>query len=399
LAEASVDLAAAMHWPQITLSAGGVALASRGQVYADGLVSPASQETFFAGQAGLNLRWVLYDFGRTSSAVDAANAGARAAKLSARVTEQVAMAEAATAFFTVLANDDLVRSADAVRANRERILTVSRSLTKEGFRGTVDTARAQVALDVARLDLYLATAASENDSVLLATALQLDPSTTFRLAAPEPLRRDDSTLTSDGGTEAIGRRRDVAAAEARVGEARDRLEAASRAWLPVLEATGSGQMTYAHASSVFVGTGSGPVVVDGPTESVQGTLMVTVPLFDATLNANVRAARAALDESRAYLDQVEYSARREFLQSARQLTNARVVLEQSERLAAGAAANLAAVEDRYTSGIDGPLVLADAEREDASARVAIIRARLEQNLAGVRWLASLSRMDDLLGAR
>src|SRR6202042_1106063 len=104
--------------PSLSLQGGGTAFASDGQVYSAGLVSSASAETYFVGAATLNLQWTLYDFGRTSSAIDAAAAGVKASSPSARATEQAAMAEAAVAFFPLLADDDLIRSAEAARADR-----------------------------------------------------------------------------------------------------------------------------------------------------------------------------------------------------------------------------------------------------------------------------------------
>jgi outer membrane protein TolC len=79
--------------------------------------------------------------------------------------------------------------------------------------------------------------------------------------------------------------------------------------------------------------------------------------------------------------------------------SARILLEQSKQLAAGAAANLAVVEERYGNGMESPLSLADAQREDVNARGAIARARLAFEVAKVRLLAALSRADELLKAR
>jgi outer membrane protein TolC len=400
-AEAGVDRARAAHLPSVYLQGAGNGFASNGQVYAGGVVSSASTEYYAVGSGAVNLQWTLYDFGHTSSAIDAASAGVTSARLSARATEQVAMAEAAVAFFTLLADDALIRSAEAARIDREHVVTVTHHLVEAGYRTPVDEMRAKIGLDVAELDLSTARAARDSDAVSLATALLLDPATTFRLTAPTPLAVDENAIGD--GSVALRARRDVAAAEAHVAQARHNVDSARHAHLPILAAMASGQVLYAHDVATFPNPTPPPATLttttEGPTELVQGTLTLTIPLFDPLVNANVRAAEASLGEAQSDLEQVSLAARSSAIQASRQAKSARVVLEQSQRLATGTDANLAAVEDRYATGMESPLALADAQREDALARVAMVRARLQYDVAAVRLLAGMSRADELLKAR
>jgi outer membrane protein TolC len=406
-AEAGVDHARAAELPSLYAQGSGTGFGSNGHVYAGGVASVTDTEAYFLGQGTLNLQWTLYDFGHTSAAVDSAKAGVNAATLSARATEQVAMSEAAVAFFTLLADDDLVRSAEASRVDREHVLSITHHLVEAGFRPPVDETRAQIALDVAKLAASVAMATRDSDSVNLATALLLDPSTTFHLSPPSPLRVDDGG--NQVGEIAVKTRRDVAAAAAKVDQARLNVTSAKRAHLPSVSATASGGVVY----SYDVATGPDPTdknypnskntivypPVSGPTETGTGTLILSIPIIDSLINANVRAAEANLGEAQAGLEQVTQSARSEALQASRAAKNARVVLDQSQRLAAGAAANLSVVEERYSGGMESPLALADAQREDAAARVAIVKAQLAYEIAAVRLLAGLSRADELLRTR
>jgi multidrug efflux system outer membrane protein len=397
-AEAGVDRSSAARLPSLYLQGAGNGFATNGQVYSSGVVSSASSETYITGSGALNLQWTLYDFGHTGNAVDAARAGVKAATLSARAVEQAAMAEAAVAFFTLLADDELIRSAEGVRVDRDHVLGVTRTLVDGGYRTKVDETRAKIGLQVAELDLSVAKAARDNDSVGLATALLLDPATAFHLVAPAALSVDEAA--AGNGTVALRARRDVAAAEARVDQARLNVTSAKRAHLPVLAASASGQLLYAHGSQTYSAAGqSTSYPIDGPTELVQGAVTLTLPLFDSLVNANVHTAEASLGEAQAGLDQVTLAAKRDALQAARQARSARVLFEQSQRLAEGTAANLAIVEDRYASGMEDPLALADAQREDALARNAIVRARLAYDVAAVKLLAGLSRADELLNTK
>jgi outer membrane protein TolC len=399
-AEAGVDRSRAARLPSLYLQAAGNGFATNGQVFSSGVISSASTEYYVTGSGALNLQWTLYDFGHTGSAIDAAKEGVKAATLSARAVEQTAMAEAAVAFFTLLADDELIQSAEGVRADREHVLGVTHSLVEGGYRTKVDETRAKIGLQVADLDLSVAKGARDNDSVSLATVLLLDPATTFKLAPPAPIAVDEAG--AGDGTVALRARRDVAAAAARVEQARLGVASAKRAHLPVLAATASGEILYAHDVEELPASGPTPAntyTVDGPTELVQGALTLTIPIFDSLVNANVRSAEASLGEAQAGLEQITLAARRDALQSARQARTAKVLFEQSQHLAEGTAANLAAIEDRYASGIEGPLELADAQRQDALARNAIVRARLAYDVAAVKLLAGLSRADDLLKVR
>jgi outer membrane protein TolC len=402
-AEAGVDHSRAALLPSLYLNGNGTAYTTNGQAYSSGIVSTASQDTYFLGAGSLNLQWMLYDFGRTSNAIAAAKSGVSAASLSARATEQIAMAEAAVAFFTLLADDDLVRSAEDARVDREHVLAITHHLVEAGYRPPVDETRAQIGLDVAKLNVTVASATRDGDAVNLATALIMDPATTFHLTAPAPLGVDENAARA--GEVALRSRRDVAAAAARVDQARHNVDSAKHAHLPVLAVGASGQILYAHDNA---NTGVDPntglpngsfVTSSGPTEVGQGSLTLSIPIFDSIINSNVRTAEASLGEAQAGLEQVTLAARSETIQALRQARSARVVLDQSQRLAVGTAANLSAVEDRYASGMESPLALADAQREDAGARVAIVKARLAYDVAAVRLLAGLSRAEELLKAR
>jgi outer membrane protein TolC len=394
-AEASVDRAKAGHLPLLSASGTGTALYSQGPLFVSGLTTTNENVTALSAQAAINLSWTLYDFGRTSAAIDSAHAGMTAASFEAQASEQVAMAEAAVAYYTLLTDAALVRSAEEVRAEREKVLGITRRLTTAGYRSPVDETRAQIQVEIAQLDIAIARAAQDKDASRLAAALLLDPGTTFQLTPPIEI-----TIESRGdadGVTAIRTRREVAAARARVESAEHDVASARAGHLPTLAATGQGALQYTYTRIVI--TPNPAVTQQNPTEIASGTLSLTAPLFDATVNANVRAAEAALAAAKANLEQTMLSARTEATQASRALVNAHAILNQSERLAAGAAANLAAVEDRYSNGLDSPLVLADAQREDALARVAVVRGRLAYDVAKVLLLAGLSRVDELAKAR
>ena len=394
-AEASVDHASAFRLPAFWVQGMGAGFTSNGQVYnGGGLSSGAMTESYLMGQGSLNMQWALYDFGHTSSAIDSARAGVRSANLTARASEQAAMAEAAVAFFTLMADDEFLRSTQEVRADRERVLAMTHRLVEVGIRTPVDETRAEVGLDVAKLDVSTAEATRDNDAVNLASALLIDPTSTFRLVAPGEVAVDENVGAN--GSEALRARYEVAAGAARVEQTRHDLDSARHAYLPVLGAAASGTAQYTKDRSTVDQVTS---VTGSPTEYAQGTLTLTVPVFDPLIRANVRVAEASVGEATANLERLKQNAVTEATRASTQVRSARLVLAQAMHLTTGSTANLTAVEARYSSGMESPLALADAQREDAIARVAVVRARLALEVARVHLLAALSRTGELARAR
>jgi outer membrane protein TolC len=387
-AAAAVDRSRAGLLPYVALQASGVAFATNGQAYSGGVVSMTTSDGYFVGQGAVNVQWVLWDFGHTSSLTDAARSGVGSASQSTRAAEQVAMAEAAVAYLGLLGDEDFVRSAEEARADREHVLEMTHRMVTGGYRPLVDETRARVALDMANLEVRTAQATRDNDAVTLASALGVAPATVFRLTPPGPI---------DVGGEVdiaapVGARGDVAGAAARVEQARHALDAAVRAYLPAVSASGSGALLYARDRATVAGS---TTVTQQPGETIQGAITLTVPIFDPVVRAGVRASEAALGEAQAGLAEVTLAAQTETSRAALAARSTQLILEEAERFAVGAAANLAAVEERYSSGVESALALADAEREDAFARLAIVRARVAVDVAKVRVLAAASRVEEL----
>jgi outer membrane protein TolC len=71
---------------------------------------------------------------------------------------------------------------------------------------------------------------------------------------------------------------------------------------------------------------------------------------------------------------------------------ARLTLDQARELASQATANLQQARGRYESGVANILELIDAQTADATARIGVVRARFQLQLAEVRLL---SATDDL----
>ena len=156
---------------------------------------------------------------------------------------------------------------------------------------------------------------------------------------------------------------------------------------PTLAAQASAQANY---NGRVVGQGA-----FGLSEQLQGGLTLTWPIFDASTRAGIDTADANVASARASLTQQSLAVRSAAVQAAINLRAAGVALEQTTHLAATAAANLEQATGRYRSGAAPLLETVDAQAADASARVAVVRARLQLQVARVNLLANTGEIERL----
>ncbi len=189
------------------------------------------------------------------------------------------------------------------------------------------------------------------------------------------------------GHAAVANRPEFAAARQRLAQAESQASAARSGRLPTLAAQASGTVNY---SERLQGQGA-----FGISEQLQGAVTLSWPVFDPTVQANVRVADANVTTARETLAQQSLQVRAAAVQAAINLHAARLTLDQSERLAATAAANLDQATGRYQAGAAPLLELVDAQAADASARYTVVRARLAFQIARVNLLTATGEIERL----
>ncbi len=374
-AEAQIATARAAYLPTVGVSGTG----SMGFSDQPVLANVRYQSVTASVGASATARMTLWDFGRTAANVDAATHGAAASRVDLDTARVQAMAQVAQAYLTVLNDREAVATARTTVTQREAHLRIAEGLVTAGARPPVERVRAALDLDAARLDLTAAEARERGDRTALASALGLDPLRPLALEAVDAraLAADDDPARA--ATRAMARP-EFEAARRRVLQAESQVEAARAARRPSLAAQASASVNYAQAL-----TGQGAL---GLSENASAGLTLTVPVFDATIGANVRNAEASLVTARETLAQQSLAVRTAAVQAATSLQASRASLDQSRRLAETAAANLAQIEGRYTAGVATLLELVDAQATDASARTAVVRAELAAQIAAVNLLAA-----------
>jgi outer membrane protein len=390
-AEAQIPVVRAALLPSLSGSVSGSATITNGTSNSGLMVANQSTSASLTVGTGFSGRWTIWDFGQTSLNVDAAELNVRAARADAASATRVAVSQAATAYFTALADQELIASAAETVRQREQEAQIARGLVEAGARPPIEQTRSEVALESARLDLITATVSTQNDIASLAAALALDPAVPIAIQHPRELSLDDDPARA--AAEAERSRPEIAGARLALQRAETQLAAARAGYRPSIAASATASVVY--ALQYVDRPPTAPTSVSGPTERGTAAIELDIPIFDPVLNANIRVAEANVAVARTAIAQQSLIARTEAAQAAIQLRAARQALAQSERLAAGAAANLVQAQGRYEAGAAPLLELVDAQAADATARVAVVRARWQFELAKVRLLTAVGHLDTL----
>lgn len=391
--QAQIDVARSAYYPSLSLS-GSTSINYRNfSNRTTGLViggRQVDQETSgdsatFSASAAANGQIPIWDFGRTSNAVAASEQASNAARSDTDTARIQAMGAVASAYLTVLSDQEAIAAAQATVTQREAHLRIADGLVTAGARPPIERVRAQVNLDVARLDLTRTEGRTLNDRAALAAALGVDPLQQFMLAPA-----DEGSLTADddparASEAAVRARPELAALRHRVAQAEAQAAGARANRAPALSAQASAAVNY----NTILGTGVGQ---SGNSESVQGGVSLSWPAFDPTINANIRASEANIATARANLAQQSLQVRAAATQAALSARIARLALEQAERLAVSAAANLEQATGRYQSGAAPLLEIIDAQAADASARAQVITARLAWQTARLNVLVATGEL-------
>ncbi len=326
--------------------------------------------------ATASLSQMIYDFGRTSSQVDASKLAAQAARLDLlNEREQVVLNVKEAYYRLVAANRNREVQAAAVDQFRNH-LNHARSLFEVGAKPRFDVTKAEVDLSNAEVNLIRA----ENSVKLSVVALNntmgipdMGPYTVEEDTSParEPMPFDEAV------TVALNRRPDLVALQKQKESAAASVETARKDRLPTL--SGSAALTY-------VGT-SFPLD-HGWTAGVN----MTVPLFNGFVTSHrIEEARANAITANANERNLKQAVVMEVEQAYLTLSEAAQRMKSTGVAVKQARENVDLVNERYSAGLaiaaevtDAVVSLATAEFNDIAARYdyRIARARIQKAVGG-----------------
>ena len=380
-AAASYGAAKGQYYPTVALNGTAQAI----KRIASGGVGAAKQQSF---GPGLNLSWLLLDFGGRSGSIGEAREALLAADWTHNATLQTVVLGVQQAYFLYMGTKSLLDAQQTTLTEAQTNLDAAEQRHRVGLATIADVLQARTALSQARLALQATQGDLQTTRGALAVSMGLPANVPYDIEVlPDttvPLGIIDSADTLIA--RAVRERPDLAAQRARAEEARARVSVARSQALPSLSVGGTASQTY------FVHNPPTPTPPTG--NSYTATLTLSIPIFSGWSQIyNVQAASAAADaaalRAQGFEQQVvyqvfnAYSALRTSTQQVRTSRDLLASATESEQVALG----------RYKAGAGSVLDLLTAQATLAAARAQAIQARFAWNTA----LAQLAHDVGVLG--
>ncbi len=320
-------------------------------------------------EVGVGLRQVLYQGGRVSAGVDAAEAVLEADEGALQAARANLVLAVRQSWYRAAQGERMVRSAEEGLARSELNLEYAEAQLAAGLGTRPDVLRARVDVSGAELELTRARNVGESARAVLNTLMGQPPSVSLALAAEDPeaalpeLASWEELLTT-----ALDSREELRSARARTARQEALVRLARGSYLPSVTAD--------------AGVSRGAMASQDAEKSWSLGVALSLPLFDGfSRSADVQAQRARLDAARfdeaAVAQGVEAEAWQAWLdeqESARRLENARALF-------AAATENLEAAQESYRQGLGSMIGLVDARTSFTGAEQALIQAIYDRRIA------------------
>jgi outer membrane protein TolC len=381
-ANLAVDLAKTQYQPQVDVKAlGGVQrtpLAIPVTVSPKGYFVSSTQEVF----PTLELKWLLFDFGRRKGQVEEARHNASAAQSGLLGTEEKLVFDVSAAYFEAAAAKGQARAAGKALEAAQLAEQAVADQQRHGRANVVQMAEAQRQTAASRLALTKANGSADTAFATLVSTIGLPPETHFQVA----ISADEATTETLAPLrqlidQAMQGRPDVQAANEKVAASEAKVDTAHAAYKP----------TISLSAQVFQNIGR--ISNDGsPYSSIDRTgnaLFVALewPIFDGGARAtNVALAVSQKAAAEDALAEARNTVSRQVVQTYSNLKTSLDNRDQARAYEHASELAYQAALDSYRHGLasvtdlsNSEAVLAEAEagQEDASANVDIARAALD----------------------
>jgi outer membrane protein len=392
----AVDVAKAAYLPKLDATAGiqRNTLSTTYDYSSVGLGSQRQSQNSTTKYAGLNLSWVLFDFGKRSAGLHQARALLAAANAEHGGALQAVFFNAAQAYYEVQSAQAAVDAAKQAERIANDSLASASAKHAAGAGTLGDQLQAQTQYRRAVLDrvsaegdLYVAKGA-------LAVAMGRDVNMPVKIAADTPVRNDATTAEGVDQLikEAAAHNPKLLAARAKLDQARATVDAARAQGRPTLSLIGS--YTY-NDPSYQTQPESFPI-----TRSRGSTigLQLSIPLFEGFASSHrVEQAKAQADAQQAVLRDTELQVSLDVWKSYQELQAAMTNLQASGALLSGAQRSLDIARGRYKEGVGSFTELLNAQTAFVDARKQRVLAVSKWRTERLRLAASLGRLGMLDG--
>ncbi|WP_439816951.1 efflux transporter outer membrane subunit [Zavarzinia sp. CC-PAN008] len=330
---------------------------------------------------GAAASWELDLFGGERRGLEAAQAQAEAAAAGVGAARVTVAAEAADAYLQARTLQNRLDILTQQVANQERLRELVRLRLERGIAARRELDQVETLLSQSRAGLPAVRAGLEAQLNRLDVLMGAVPGTwRAELAASQPLPRAPRIAGLDDATALLRQRPDVVAAERQLAAANARIGEATAEYYPKFSLS---------ALLGFDSLSAGNLLTAGGLQA-QGLLGLRWRLFDfARVDAQVAGAEAGTREALA-------AYRQSVLRAAEDVETAIVALVESEAQArelensvASAERARLAVHDAYAGGAVSVIEVLDAERQELAAEDGLVQARGQAVRAAVRSFRAL----------
>ncbi|PPU45749.1 multidrug transporter [Xanthomonas arboricola] len=356
------------------------------------LAIPGQPQVFRTYSANIGVSAYELDlFGRVRSLKEQALQQFLSTAEARRSTHISLVAEVATAYLTLAADQQLLQLAQSTLSSQGDSYRLQQRSFELGVASQLSLRQAQTTVESARVDVerYTAQVAQDRNALVLLVGTQV-PAELLPQALPDGASVDGNVLASVPAglpSQLLQRRPDILEAERNLRAANANIGAARAAFFPSISLTASTGSSSSSLSHLF----------DSGTRAWSFVPTLTLPIFNAGRNrANLDMAKANRDIEVAQYEKAIQSAFREVSDALAQRETIGRQLQAQQALVDATADSYRLSQARFERGVDSYLQALDAQRALYSAQQNLITTQLSRftNLAtfykamGGGWLQS-----------
>ena len=333
----------------------------------------------------LSVNQILYDFGKTGNALDAARWGTRSSQRDMERTIQDVVLNVKQAYYALLAAKKLVLVAQKTIEQTESHLKQAEAFYRAGSKPRYDVTRAEVEVNSAKLGMINAKNGVRIRTITLNNAIGIEPGKETEIDDTLPPASAVPTLEM-AQEETLRNRPEMLKAEADIEAAKYRVQAEASNYYPTVSANGAYNWSTGTAE---MGAFKGDIL-----NSWNAGVMLTVPLFQGGLTrGKVSEARANMLAMEAQRDAIRQSILLEVNQSYADMESAKIRIEVMESSLQKARENLEIAQGRYEAGFGPYIEVTDAQLSAVNAETDYIQAKYDYYLAAARLLKAMGRVE------
>jgi len=341
----------------------------------------------------LQVNQLIYDFGKTGNAYDAARWGTRSSERDAERVSQEVVLNVKQAYFALLQADKLVEVAQKTVEQTESHLKQAQAFFHAGSKPRFDVTRAEVDVNNAKLSLINAKNSVRIRTIAMNNAMGIDPGRATQIEDVLPPVPPLPTL-EQAQAEALKSRPEFNKAEADIEAAKARVKTEQSNYLPTLSASGAYNWANGTTETSFGGQSlpgfTGQSIQSDMQNSWNAGITLTIPLFQGGLTrGRVSEARANLLVLEAQRNTIRQSILLELNQAFADMEGASARVDVMESTVKKAGESLELAQGRYEAGIGPYIEVTDAQLAAVNAETDHIQALYDYQLAVARLLKAM----------